>query len=216
LKLICKFEGATKGLSKILMDKLIDKAKELKKDYIFLESVPNAKYFYKNYGYESDSEKEIYTESEKDETLSGYVLKLNNNKISNIVGGGKIIEQIEYIYQDDFLEIKMNQKVIKKLEISRKYHPIYLYLTLELDTLENKEEFYIFLNILELIAETKYIKSIELYLEFEEYLKNKTDFLEKNGYLIKQQFNNMLIILEKKIHPSYILDRTVLSNQDFD
>jgi len=81
LKLLCRHEESNKGFGSMLLNKLIDKARLNNIKYVYTESIINAISFYKKIGFESESEKELFTESEKDVSTFGYLIDVNKCKL---------------------------------------------------------------------------------------------------------------------------------------
>jgi len=219
LTLICKFEGSTKGLSKILMNKLIEKAKTDKINYIYLESIPDARFFYKKFNFNSEDDKGKYTESEEDETLFGYVLELNkenkdNNNENQIGAGNNDINTYFYKLENEKLRIYDNNLLLIEIEIYFKFHPICSYLTFEIENLSNNNYIDLLINLIDLISENRYVKSV-LYHVNDIELEKK--ILTNNYQFLKNHFNKDLNskIYEKKFYQNYILDRTVLKDDNF-
>lgn len=205
LSLICKHENAEKGFGKMLMDKLIEKAKANNIKYIYVESTSNAKLFYKHFDFDSDSEKKAHTESEKKPELSGYLLEVQKYQI-----GGSNKSDNKYYFnlyningQYQINLIKNNK--IGKIILSMHLHPQYMYRSLEIMKIEGKYQ-EILIRILDNISLKNYIyktlihmgdsDNAELYKELN--YENKKKKLPWDYY--------------EKIHnDSVYIDRTILS-----
>lgn len=211
LKLICTHEQTIKGFGKLLMDKLVNKATENDIKSIFVESTSNSELFYKKNEFDTESDKELYTESDKDPELQGYVLE-----VSKYQTGGTISSDDKYYfnvyckYNSIYtFELIKDNKITSKLEARKQSHSQYSYASLEIEKIEgsNKE---LLLLILDNISKNHYIWKTYIHgvTEEENELFEKQNYLHKNKKLPWKYY--------EKIHnnPVYI-DRTILSYNNY-
>ena len=224
LTLLCKYESAIKGLGTILLNKLIEKAKLNDVKYIYTESTPNAYSFYKKNDFDSDSEKDNYTESDKDESLFGYLYVIDKN----INGGNQINDN--NILQEYVQEHKLNKyryelfgKVSCKLKLydfndicigsailDNWSHPYYSYISFEITNVNvnNEENKEILFHVIDNICKKNYIHKTFSLIEHNN--EDEKHFYENQEYEYKK--DKMNLMMYEKIHnKTYIIDRTVLS-----
>ena len=216
ISLLCRYEGSTKGLGKILMDNLIKKAKSNNIEYIYVESMYNSKIFYKNNEFDSDSEKEKHTESDKKPECSGYILKMNNETMDQ--HGGSNINNI-YIYKllydisyENKLEIYNNNNLIGKLTFNIKIHPIYGYISFEIENFDISIG-NLLLSVLDSIAQNYYIYKSYMFLRPEE---NELKIFLFNELYEQKKNKMMLNYFEKQHNKCEYIDRTILSYYHLD
>lgn len=218
LSLLCKYQHAIKGLGGILLQKLIEKANLNQIKYIYVESVYDSNYFYKLKNFESDSEKDLHTESESDPKLYGYILDLD--KIQHNGSGGTsfdVSSNEAHIYKFTLtgdtiykLTIENNGGIVGWMNIEDHLHPIYVYCSIEIkevfgNTEKDKE---ILFTIIDSMCKHNYINKSFMYcLHENEYMMN---LLRKYNYT--QLKDKMKLCYFENVHntPQYI-DRTVLS-----
>jgi hypothetical protein len=214
LSLLCKYQLAQKGLGKILLEKLIEKAKLNNIKYIYLESVYDSNFFYKKNNFESDSDKFLHTESEKDEKLSGYLLDLDkiqigkNNLELNIKKCiYKFILNGNCIYN---LIIKNNNKEVGKMIFEDKLHPTFLYCSIEITNIngDTDKEKDILLIILDALCIHNYINKSEMFCAHDN--NDIMNLLKKHGY--EQMKDKMMLCYFEKVHNStQHINKTILS-----
>jgi hypothetical protein len=100
LTLLCRFWQAQKGLGKILLDKLIQKAINENIDYIYLESVPGAIDFYHKNDFSDDDEKNVHTDSAIKPELAGQILVVKNYRIAQDPQNGGSYGSSKYHFND--------------------------------------------------------------------------------------------------------------------
>ena len=211
ISLLCRYEGATKGLGKILMDKLIEKAKSNNIEYIYVESTYDSQIFYKNNEFDSDSEKEKHTESEKKSECNGYILKINNEHHGNI-DNIYIFKLLYNVGCENKLEIYSNNNLIGKLLFYIKMHPIYGYISFEIENFDISIG-NMLLSILDSIAQNHYIYKSHMFLRPEDnYYKN----LLVNELYEQKKDKMMLNYFEKQHNTCEFIDRTILSYYHLD
>ncbi len=214
LSLLCKYQGAIKGLGKKLLEKLIEKANNNNVRYIYLESVYDSIFFYKKSNFESDSDKYFHTDSDKNPELHGYILDLD--KIQN--GENIFLENIKNcIYKFKIsgdccytLILKNNNSEIAKMTFDDKLHPLYLYYSIEIKDIytntENEKD--ILLTILDSMCIHNYIYKTEMLCTHDD--NNIMDLLKKHAYT-QMKDKMKLCFFEKTHNKSQHIDRTVLS-----
>lgn len=220
LTLLCKYENTIKGLGTILLNKLIEKAKINNIKYIYTETTPNAYLFYKKSDFDSDSEKDNYTESDKDESLFGYLYIIDSN-----INGGNQLDTNEISLENKLNKYKyeligkvscklklydMNDILIGSASLENWSHPYYSYITFEISDInvldeKNKE---ILLCVIDNICKKNYIHKTFILIEHNN--SDEKNFFENQEYEYKKDKMN-LMMFEKIHNKTYIIDRTVLS-----
>lgn len=219
LTLLCKYENAIKGLGTILLNKLIEKAKLNNIKYIYTETTQNAFSFYKKSEFDTDSEKDNYTESDKDETLFGCLYVIDKN-----INGGSVNVNIDNI-ENELTEYKYyltgkvscklklydsKESCIGKATLENWSHPYYSYISFEISDIDvfedkNKE---ILLCVIDNICIKNYIHKTFILLEQNE--NDEKHFYESQGYVNKK--DKMNLMMYEKIHnKTHMIDRTILS-----
>lgn len=215
LLLICKYEGTIKGLGTVLLEKLVDKAKQNNITEIFVESTQNAKKFYKQYNFDSESDKEQFTKSEKQEECFGYLYKINIDKKideSTLIGGSD--NEYKFNYNIDMRELKLfdaNMNIMGEMRISKLMDPIYGYMSLDIDDYNEMNPITnILIRILDCICENNMIFRTRVLINPTNI--NAIKMFENNGYIHRnKKIEKQLYYVDKLHTETHIIDRTVLS-----
>jgi hypothetical protein len=221
LSLLCKYEGTQKGFGSLLLNKLIEKGNQNNIGYIYVESTYNAKTFYKQHDFDTESDKEQFTDSEQQIECYGYLLDITKKNNNIIVGGTKnwffnakdLQHKIyTYKYNDNILQLYDNDILLGKIKLVTKMHPQYCYISLIIDDYSDSdmELNKLLFNILDCLSLEKYIYKTEIFINpnNKELIKL---FEELNYEHKKNKIENMLYYFEKIHNQPHIIDRTVLS-----
>jgi hypothetical protein len=239
LSLLCKYEGAIKGLGSILLNKLVEKAKKNSIKYIYVEATSNSYLFYKKQDFDSDSEKDIHTEEEKDETLFGYLYKINydndnNNNNDNIFNKDSQIGGKNNTINDCFVDICVfsnclrykykltgnvvynltlyndNDEIIGKSLLEEWTHPNYLYVSLEIMKIESNLDMGMEI-LLDIIDNICKKNYVHKTFVLVEHDDDKSKIFYSN-HEYEHKKDKMKLMMYEKIHnKTSMIDRTVLS-----
>lgn len=226
--LLCRHQNTEKGFGKLLIDKLIEKARKIGIEYIYLESINNSRLFYKTIGFESDSEKNIHTDSERNEELTGYLLNVNNKEQNNINMIGGNINNYQFVYDNRKIIIYdnlNNKNILGKIIYEPIMHPLLLYIDLEIVEIisNNNETNDILITIFDNMCKKNYINKSYMLLneedtvfpkkrmgDFDKIPDKQKELLLNHGYEYHKK--KMLLCMYEKTHnEKYIIDRTILS-----
>ncbi len=226
ITILCRHESAQKGFGTILLDKLIDKAKKNNIDYIYLESVNNSRLFYKNLGFETDSDKYLHTESEKDDTLTGYLFNISNKqdlkklKDKITIGGNLDIytfsydntKVVIYNHEESTKSGISEKKELGRLLFNHSIHPILLYVDLEIMEIQTNDNNIknMLLKIFDNMCYKNYIN--KSYMLFKDITESKNDYIQllksHNYHCYRKKIGSYMY--EKLHNKKYIIDRIIL------
>ena len=219
LSLLCKYEGSQKGLGTLLLNKLITKARENNIGYIYVDSTYDAKTFYKEHKFITESDKEQFTESDEKNDCYGYILDVNKLLQNDDQLGGTQndvhkynMHTFNYNVKNRELELYQNNLLLGKLKLQINMHPLYSYISLVIDDYdESKPEINkILIHILDSLSLEKYIYKTTIFINPNNINVIKL-FEELNYEHKKHKIENMLYYFEKIHNQPHIIDRTVLS-----
>lgn len=208
---------STKWVCKILINELVKKAKLNNIKQIYLESVLTANIFYKNIGFDSESDKKLFTDSEKKIELKGYVLDVdsynmyqNNNTLDDtiILGGSNNYYEFNLYHADCgyMIDLFKNNEKIGDLCFNPLIHPILLYYNLEIDSVNGDKK--LLISIFDNMCFNNYINNSCILTNDEEMM----NILKELNYKYvgkKMKFSNF----EKEHNQKHVIDRNVLSNK---